>query len=177
MVKTPIEGISYLPLVLNAGPGALAEGKAVILSSAYGASMTRSFLAKQVHMRLMFDPEAGSTSDKMLVGLANGSMTAAEIEDAVKTVMGNPNDTSNWDDYAMTLGIFWQTLRFISNGTAAFLGAYVDETIKLGGGKGIPYLKGVGVSLFGFNPAASSVASGNFITGSVCHVGVFLDDS
>ncbi len=176
--KPPTDGIQMLPEILNAGPGALTEGNVTLIDQVYGqGNLKRSFLLKQIIAHYGWDQEQGSTGDSVLIGFANGSMGTAEIAAQLATVLANPNDTKTWDDYAQMGGIFWQTIRQILNGTTTYLGIRVDETITIGGGKGIPLIKEEGILLWVYNASTGAIASGNKLIGMYALVGVWLDDS
>ncbi len=174
-MKPPTEGIQILPEAIRAGTGALATDTSVILSTAYGGTtLTRTFLWKQLSVQ--FGWEGGNDGDHVILGFSRGDVTVAELTAALATAIPDPTDASNWDDFVNTGFIYWQTLHMLSTESTDSNAHVWNETIKIGGSKGIPLKKDEGVQLFAFNPSNNALNSGTVLLGTFQLKGIWLDD-
>ncbi len=150
--------------------GTLAANTALIINTAFGSTLTRSFLIKQAMFRMQTD---GMTADEsVIIGLCNASATIAEIASALSTLVADPDDASSPAVAAARQMIFWETLHI-------FGGAAKDphnEVMSLGGGKGIPVKEATGLAIFAYNPSTAALTTGGVLNGLIVLRGVWLND-
>ncbi len=172
MVQTPTAGIQILPEVIRAALTTLGADTSLSLNTSYGSAMTKAFLIKQVRYALAL---SGLTAGEgpILIGFARGGLSVAEITSALATALVNPEDASNMGAFAMASTIFWETLRLISDHDEV---SPLNETISIGGRKGIPVQEGEGIQLFAFNPTGAALTTGAAVVGAFNLIGVWLNE-
>ncbi len=179
MAKNLTSGIQTLPELFRTIIGALASDTAVIVSADYSTGLTRDFLLKKIRTYVYL--EDFTEAKAHIIGFARGDMTIAEIGTALATQLKDPEDFQLWDSFANAKGIFWETLRLIGGIQAGNVATHTpiwNETISIGGGKGIPLEAAHGIQIFLFNPDGSAVGeAGTTCVGGVQLVGVFMEGS
>ncbi len=180
MGSDPTKGIQTLPDLFRTTTGIMLSDAAVLVgSSPYTTGLARDFLLKKLryHIHLEDFPAAQA----LLFGFCRGDMTTAEIIEVLATQLPDPEDFQQWDDFAQTNGIFWETLRMIRGNENTDVGSAAgvsNETISMGGGKGIPLEAGHGIQMFVFNGASTTVGeTTSELWGSWQLVGVFMEGS
>lgn len=155
--------------------GTLAARTAIVLNSDFNA-ITATFLMKRIRYLLQL---VGRTAndDQIIIGLAKGNASIAEIASAMIE-----NNTAGPDD--VTQSLTEDTSFVVYQNTVSVLlpnGGGAEAAPKLGwsavgGRKGIPAQEGSGFQLFAFNAGAGALATGSSING-IAHVqGVWLRD-
>ncbi len=172
MAGDATKGIQVLPETFRVAMLTLLTDTAIDLSTSYGSALVRSVLLKQI--RMYFGATDGSAGDYLIVGFARGDMTIAQIAAALSSALVDPKVLSQSDEFALRNGIFWQTVRGLHLNEAGF--SVINETISIGGKKGIPIEKGIGIKAWAFNPTGNSVTTGAFVNGGYNLIGVFLED-
>ncbi len=171
-------GIQMQPLRMNADAlGSLAADTAVVLNTGFGSGITQSFLIKQVRYAIQYG--VVTQGDNFIIGLCNGSATVAEIASAIRDVVTDVDDASNTQVAALHQVIFWETLRMVGSSgvlTGTTSGNVLNETISIGGGKGIPAKEATGISVFAWNPNTGALTTGSVLSGLITLVGVWLND-
>ncbi len=181
MAPNPTEGIQTLPDMIRATVGSLASDTAIILWTVYATALKRDFLLKKLRVRLKM--EFGNTDDPVLFGFARGDMDIGSIGSVLANATPDPEDFGSWDEFALRNGIFWETLQLMNgpNGDASALllpAPIWNDSITIGGGKGIPLEAEHGIQLFAFNPSNGNITnSSTNITGAIQLVGVFMEGS
>ncbi len=177
--KHPASGIVTLPDAIRTAVNALGQDTAFILTTAYATVLTRDFLCKKIRTQLRF--EDGGRQDTFIIGFCRGDMTVAQILSALVTELPDPERYTDWQNYAELNGVFWETLKMITGeditgqDASSVLSSW-NDTISLGGGKGIPFEAGHGVQMFIFNASGQTAASGS-VVGTYQMVGVFMEGS
>lgn len=177
MATDPTEGIRTLPAIVGTTTGAILSLEAEIVETSYGSALNRDFLWKK--LRTTIHAEDFPNGQAVIIGFARGDMTAAEIAATLKQITRDPDEFGEWGFFTQANGIYWETLRFMSAQDSAGEGAgpnFYQETISMGGGKGLPLEGGIGLSLFVFNahPSVSIGNAGSTIVGLYQLVGVFM---
>lgn len=173
-----------LSKVLDTTTGALAANTAVILDTTLGSNLSAGFLSKRMHYHLSFVPAATAVGeDVVIIGIASGDPTVAEIAAALAETYVNPNDATVIARAAEKRLIWWETLRTVGFITPNISPVdithqrIIDEMFSLGGGKGLPMLEEKGAVLFAYNPdSATALANGILVKGIYAHQGVWLSD-
>ncbi len=167
-----MKGLQINPIRLNDDAlGTLAADTALIINQEMSGALTRSFLLKQ--LQYCFTIAIAGTAESVIFGLANGSATIGEIEDALRLNVEDPDDASSPAVQAQKQIVLWESLRLIdlSGGND-----FQNDVIKMGGGKGIPLKEATGVQIFVYNPSTASLTTGSTVTGLVILKGVWLND-
>lgn len=166
-------GLQTNPIRMNSDAiGNLGADTALVLNSTFGSGLTQSFLIKQVLYKL--GVVALTVDETVIIGLANGSATVAEIVAALTANITNPDDASSPAVAAARQMVFWETLRTIVGGASKR--STIDESISLGGGKGIPVKEATGLAIFAYNPSTGALTTGALVDGLVVLRGVWLND-
>ncbi len=166
-----MKGLQVNPMRMNSDAlGTLAADTVVSLRADTG--LTRSFLVKRVLYNLSL---VGAVTDSVIIGLANGTATVAEIASAIRDFISDPDDATAPGQAALHWIIWWETIRMIG-GTANAGSAIMNEEISVGGGKGIPALEDTGLQVFAYNPGTAALADSAVIEGLVTLQGVWLND-
>lgn len=174
MSSYPQAGLQFQPLRMNTDAiGALAPDTAIALNTTLSTSVTQSFLVKQ--LQYAFLAHGGSAGQGVIIGVANGTATVAEIASGIRDAVVDPDDATANTLTASHHSIWWETLRMVSLGNFAE-GNFYNETISIGGGKGIPWKEDTGVQIFAYNPASGALTTGGVIDGIICFKGVWLRD-
>ncbi len=173
------DGLQMLSIPISEfAVGALgAETAQIINNDIGGTNMNRSFLAKKV--RIHYTLIAADTEDTLLVFLANGDLSVAELKTALTTFAypQNPNDPTDQTNQPLVKGIWWETMQMVSASGTGDGKRVINEVVTLGGGKGIPAIKDSGVSMFIYNPLASAFVAGAFSSGHLLFYGAWLNDN
>lgn len=148
----------------------LAASTASVVTGTMDTEMDAPFLCKQLQWNaavMDLDP-----SDAVLIGLAHGDATQAEIETALQQSLTDPNDVGEWPLVLKKQIIWWESL-FVLTGQQNVC----NERIKLGGGKGIPIAEGKGVNLFVYNiSTTTALTTGSVFACLATLKGVWLGD-
>ncbi len=172
MAGDATQGIQTLPESMRTALATLATDTALEINSSYGSALTRSILLKQI--RIYYGILDGTAGDAVITGFCRGDMSLAQIAAALSSALVDPKVLSQSDEFALRNGIYWQTVRLLQGQASAL--STINETISIGGKKGIPVEKGIGMKMFAFNPAGSSFTTGAVIAGGYSLVGIFLED-
>ncbi len=170
-----MDGLQIYPIHLqDAAVSTLGAGTALIVNSDFTTNLTRTFLLKQVQYALEV---SGGTSGQgpLVVGLAMGLASVAEIGNALEDLVTNPNDPSSQAIAGLKRTVLWETVRIFQI-TNAGNQNLINEKISIGGGKGIPALEEAGLSVFVWNPANASLSTGTLLSGLVILKGVWMND-
>ncbi len=169
-----MQGLQFQPIRMNSDAlGTLAADTAIVLNNTLSTGLTQSFLVKQIELKLRF---SSSAEGNIIVGVCNGTATVAEIASAMRDSVTNPGDASSPQIAAQKSIIWWETLRMMASSNNGLNEQPVlNETIKIGGGKGIPMKEGNGTQIFAWNPASAALTDG-FLHGLVVFKGVWLND-
>ncbi len=177
MVKPPTGGVQTLPTAFRTAFGAILSDVSEIMNTSYASDLAKDFLLKMIRVQIQLEdfPE----SQKLWIGFARGDMTIGNISAALSTVLANPEDLQLWDSWSTSMmGIYWESMRMIGGNdttNSSYAGPGWDETISIGGGKGIPLEAGIGIQLFIFNATSGSLANaGSTLVGLYQLVGVWL---
>lgn len=149
--------------------GALASQTALKIGNDYiSTGMAATFLTKRIELSVAVAMTGGE--GPLLVGIARGELTVAEI----KTALQSANDNGPVDQLEMQAHVhelFWAEL--IENHTNHV--TTIKRTLKLGGGKGIPMLEDVGWQWFVYNTSSGALTTGGVISIWARHFGKWLD--
>lgn len=155
--------------------GTLASLAALSLDSGFGTGLAQSYLLKKVKITFHLDSLPVSEGP-LIVGLAKGDATAAEIAQAMtENNAGGDRDTTQ----SLTEDNVWTVIQ-----SSLVPGIYVRETDTthyvqfiddISFGKGIPLRQGQGVQAFIYNPG-STLGTGAIISGIYQLYGVWLRD-
>ncbi len=174
-----MKGLQFQPLRMNGDAlGTLAADTALIIQTGLSTGLTQSFLLKQLQYN--FQATGMTPGDSVILGLANGTATIAEIEDALRAAVVDPDDASSLIIAANKSIVFWESLVCIATGSAG-VGALtssqqINTVMSIGGGKGIPGREGAGFSVFVYNPATVALTTGSAVAGLIILKGVWLND-
>ncbi len=157
--------------VSNVGLATLAARTAILLSSQFATTLTRTFLIKKMKYMLFISGITGGEGP-FTAGLARGDVTIAEVNaafDEINTV--GPSDTTQertqdnvWNVSQNT----WRSFESEANATEAELHG------EFGFKNGIPALENQGVQLMLFNHDASALTTGAVVKGTVQLWGVWM---
>ncbi len=175
MATSPTSGIQTLTEHPVQVVGILTALLAKALATDYASGLTQDFLLKKVRYHLAL--EDLDPREYMIIGLARGDATVAQIAAIMESANRDPDDLDLWDDFAIANAIFWETVRILGGtDVVTSSGQVLNEDISIGGGKGLPLEGGVGIQVFAWNPhSAVSVGNvGTTIVGIVNYVGVFM---
>jgi len=78
---------------IQVAPGTLAALDAVTGASRYSSVISEDFRIIKADYWIAYEPKA--TADKVLVGMCDGELTAAEVEEALESVPSDLNDNLN----------------------------------------------------------------------------------
>ncbi len=145
--------------------GTLAAGVAVIVDDVV---MTDAFLAK--HYRAQFALTASDAGDAIIVGIAQGDATVAEIKSALEQKQLK-RDTTLQDTARKVL---FETTQLITVGDISQEGVTHMIDVSLGGGKGIPFKEDDGYAVFAYNAAPDAFSTGALLIGHFHLTGVWL---
>ena len=159
-------------MTLNAAAlGTLAGQTALALNTAFN-TLTASFLMIRIRYFLQYVGRTAADDGPVLIGIARGDATAAEIGTAI--LEGNPSgpaDTTQMLTQDNAWVVFQNTLvpfnTASGDGTEGFVNN--SEWISFGGKRGIPALEDNGFQVFAFNAGSGSLATGGSING-ICQI-------
>lgn len=160
------------PIRLNSDALAtLAADTALIVNATFSTGLTRTFLLKflDYHVRVV----AGTPGESVIVGLAIGQATIAEIAAALTGNITDPSDAVSLTTMAARAAIIWPSVRILDLSPTG--GAKLEERIPMGK-KGIPLQEENGMQIFVYNPSTSSLTTGALLNGIVGLTGVWLDN-
>ncbi len=166
------KGYQSLPVDTDTNLGTLATLTAVSLDSTYGSGMTRTFLLKYFKYLLILE-SLTTTEGPVIIGLAKGSATAAEIASAFVNDSPDPDDATSLTIVAARQAVFWQSVQILDGRTDTVNSAKVQMGAR---GKGIPIIEDDGIQLFAFNADISSLTTGARVRGMYFLEGVWLND-
>ncbi len=159
--------------------GTLGGQTALVINSAFNG-ITATFLMQRIRYFLQLVGRTAADDGPILVGVARGDATAAEIATAM--LEGNtagPGDTTQilsqdntWVVYQNTVVAFDATSGDNTEGVIPKLG----DWISFGGKNGIPAAEGTGFQLFAFNAGSGSLTTGSSLNGIVDIQGRWLRD-
>ncbi len=154
--------------------GTLGARTALIVDSSFTTTLTRTFLLKQVQYAIEMG-QGTSGSGPVIIGLANGQASVAEIKACLEDLVTNPDDPSSQAIASLKRTVLWETVRIIQI-TSAGNHNMINETIKIGGGKGIPGVENTGFSVFVWNPSNAALIDGVGLNGLIVLKGVWMND-
>lgn len=179
VVPTVHKGIQFQPLRMNNDAiGALGADTALQLNSAITTGLTQSFLVKQVDLR--YNVISMNAGDNVIIGLAVGTADVTMLASAIRDVTLDPDAPGERAEPATSNLIWWETLR--SHSVSDTLGAGagntspINETISIGGGRGLPMKKDHGIQVFAYNPGSGAITLGSAVAGLIVLKGVWLND-
>ncbi len=152
----------------------LASRAALLLASTFGTTLKNTFLVKKVKFFLHLVGAANGEAENILIGIAKGDATAAEMAAALNEINTvGPEDTTQvlTSDNVWTI---WQNSvqQMKSDGTGVNAG--VEKEITLG--KGMPAISEQGIQIFAYNNDGTLLTTGGVINGLVQLWGVWLRD-
>ncbi len=174
MATFDLKGLQTLALRLNSDAlGALAADASTTLVKLDG--LTRGFLLKKVIYALAY--QAAATNDGVIIGLAQASASVTEISTALGAMnISNPNDATNRIKMDQWMVVYWETIRMLHPDATGAGVLAINESISIGGGKGIPWAEDDGVQVFAYNPSTSVLTTGGLIDGIVGFQGIWFND-
>ena len=176
MAGDPTQGLVLLPSKFSTSVGTLAAGAALNLETGYASgNTTRRFVMRQVAYSLGWDTVGVAGAGVLIVGVCRGDADTAEIKAALETSLPDPDDVSTWDSYANLNIIVWKTLRAIYDSDTGS-DTVLNETISVGGKKGIPFPEQKGFKAFIYNPASVAITTGTGIDGIINYRGVWVGE-
>lgn len=128
------------------------------------STLAHAFLAKTVQGTYVM--QAPDTDDTIVVGMARGDSTVAEIKAALELNRLEPDEPSE----AASKHVLWETV-MILDGRIGAAGANKQPMprVSLGGGKGIPFDADDGFSFFAYN-----IGTDDQVAGAVVHFQGYL---
>lgn len=129
-------------------------------------TITDAFLAK--HFRgtwVLMTPDA---NDILVVGLARGDTTVAEIKTAMEMSRLERDESNS----IAAKQVLWETVKLLTETSGGFSPVNIDVT--LGGGKGIPFDADDGYQMFVYNLGANDQVAGALIYFEGYLTGVWL---
>ncbi len=174
------KGIQFQPLRMNSDAlGALAADTVLSLNTALSSGLTQSFLIKKIDLRLTIGNFG--ESDSIIVGCAVGTASVAEIASGIRDVTLDPDEPGEMGEPGLSNIIYWETLRLFTgtrpdSSAVNGHGNVVNESVSIGGGKGLPMKKSHGIQVFAYNPQAAAILTGASVRGLVIIKGVWLND-
>ncbi len=165
-------------LVDTVALGTLGARTAIVLSSVFNA-ITASFLMMRVRYLLKIAASTLGDDGPILIGLAKGNATLAEIGSAmIENNTSGPDDVTQslTEDTAFT--VYQNTIVSMIGESTVEDGHPATKSgwIRVGGRKGIPATEGSGWQLFAFNSGSSALTTGAVINGLAHVQGVWLRD-
>ncbi len=167
------KGLQQLPDNSSITMSTLANLTALLVSSAYNGTITKTFLMKRYHYMMRLIGLTASDDVMLLVGIARGTLTVAEIATAIVQQTVNPEDPITSDDQSIRSRILWQSLRLlrtVGDGTVMDL----DEFIHIGARGGIPFNETEGWNTFVFNIGGTMATGATLFDFSIAE-GVWLN--
>ncbi len=149
--------------------GALAAGTALLVTGDMDTEFDAPFLVKSVDIHWGW--LTSTAADVLIMGLAQGDMSAAEIGAALGQALTDPFDVGERGALTTARGIFWETVRILDAVTQRVR----TERISIGGGKGIPIAEVKGINQFIFNHGGGALTDANGAMLTVIK-GVWLGD-
>lgn len=142
---------------------------AVAFETSHATALLNAFLMKRVRAEIVLQ-DAVAQEGPILVGMARGKATIAEIKAAVEMLQ---LDRSRQQQADVRVVLF-ETVRamFDSNSGSGRVVWTIDES--LGGGKGIPFDEGEGWQWFAYNADASNLTGNAFIKLQATYFGAWL---
>ncbi len=166
------KGYQTMGETIGAALGTLAANTVLQLQSTYGNTITRTFLLKKFECLTTIE-QLTSEQGPILVGLANGTASVAEIKSALEDNNPDPDDATSYAVAANRRMILWQSLHIL-DGRQDTKNHY---RTRIGArGKGIPIAEDTGVQVFAYNADSSALTTGASIRGYYMLGGVWLND-
>ncbi len=173
-------GLVIQNATINANPATLAAQAVLTIDSSFSAT-TATFLMKRVRFMLQWDTIDNVDDGPLLVGLARGDATAAEIAGALTTAnTSGPLDTTQVLLQDRAFVIVQKALRMFrkwGGATAATDNGSAEAAydFKLPG-RGVSFAEGAGWQSFIFNAGNGALATGSTVGGLCQYWGVWLRD-
>lgn len=168
-------GIQMNPIRLDSDSTTTLAADAVVqLNAGLSTGLSQSFLVKQISMN--YRVTSANLEGTWIIGIANGTATLAEIASGIRDQVTDVDDASAVQVAALHQNIWWETLRCV--GTSQDTNGdnqVINETISIGGGKGIPMKEATGIQVFAWNPTAATSPEG-FVHGIFVVKGIWLND-
>ncbi len=163
-------------MTANVALGTLAANTAIVLNNAFN-NPSNSFLMKRVRYFLQFIGRTLTDDGPILVGIANGNASLAEI--AAAMLEGNtvgPADITETLTQDESWVVYQNTVvPFVTRGDGSE--AQTDgKWIAFGGKNGIPAIENSGWQLFAFNAGQGALSTGSNVSGNTQIQGVWLND-
>ncbi len=157
--------VTIAPLTFSGSTGTLA-GVTGISMGGVSTAFEDDFLCKKIRAHLW--GSNWTAGDGLIIGIARGTATVAEIKTALTT---SPTSMVETNIEGATKLVFFETVRVI---TATDGHNEYDIDVSLGGGRGIPLANGHGYQLFVYNPTGSALSSSVLISCIITLYGVWL---
>ncbi len=181
MANNEFAGLQILPSVISSGAtNSLAANTAVIIDASY-RSITKGFLLRQ--WRVLGVVDDFDELDQLIIFLARGGATVAEIALAFTQEVISPEDASSAGQMSAKARVIWDTIVglpppgsswTIAGGSQAF--SFDTGWKTIGGKKGIPFSEQFGPELFAFNYGGAALAAGLDIGCILLMRGVWLHE-
>ncbi len=152
----------------------LAARAAILLASTFSTTIKNTLLVKRVKYYLHGAGFTAGEANNILVGLARGDASAAEIASALTEVNTvGPEDTTQVlsEDNAW---VIWQNSIHMLESFGVATENEIQHEFSLG--KGMPAVSEQGIQVFAFNNDAQVLTTGGVINGMVQLTGVWLRD-
>ncbi len=162
------KGLQMGALRATVSTGAVGAGSAIILAGDMDTEFDAPFLIKSVDTHWAW--LSITASDTVILGIAQGDMSAAEIAAALLQAITDPFDVAEKGALTTARGIFWETLQIFSSTERS-----ATKRISIGGGKGIPIAEVKGFNHFLFNQGGGTLTDANLAMMTVIK-GVWLSD-
>ncbi len=174
----PHSSIVQQTMVVNAlALDTLGGRTALIVNSAFNG-ITATFLMFRLRYFLQYVARTADDDGPLLVGVARGDATLAEIQNALlEANTAGPGDTSQMLTQDETWSVYQNTVTVFNRSGGDPTERFVDTAwIGFGGKNGIPAIEGTGFQLFVFNAGSGALATGSSINGLVQVQGRWLRD-
>ncbi len=148
--------------------GTLAANTALLIVGDVDIELDALFLVKSLQMHFAW--LTTTAADTIIVGMAQGDMTIANIATVMLQQVNDPFDFDELSEASFKRGIFWETLTILTSTERS-----INERFTIGGGKGIPIAEGKGANFFILNAGGGTLTAANFAINATLK-GVFLGD-
>ncbi len=141
-------------------------------------SPATSFLMKRIRYFLQLTGRTTADDGPILIGVARGDATIAEIEASMNERNTNgPEDITSMLDQDLAWIVYQNTVvPMIVRGDQTFMQMDSYDWQKFGGKNGIPALEATGLQIFAYNSGVGALVTGAEINGQAYLQGVWLRD-
>ena len=176
MIQEAAQGLQSIPFVVDGTLGAISDqDNAVWWNSIAATEWTQSFLLKKIKVNLVIST---LTDDEFVyLHFGVGGPTNAQIETILESEAEyeDPSTADAQAAYANLKQVFHQAGKLLGQNAEGNGDILWNETISIGGKKGIPLNADQGIAGFAYAPL-SQITTGAFVGGIITLVGVFLND-